>query len=149
MSYGEYDRENGFTLVELIVVLAIIGLIMALIAPRVIGQFEKSKAVTAKAQLRSLESALSSLRLDIGRYPTTAEGLGLLQAPSADVALTWQGPYLASDVPKDPWGNAFVYRQPGAGSLTPSIASFGSDGVEGGDGAAKDIYIRDANAPKP
>lgn len=140
------DRENGFTLVELIVVLAIVGLIMALIAPRMIGQFEKSKAVTAKAQMRSLESALSSMRLDIGRFPTSAEGLDMLQRPTAGVAVTWQGPYLASEVPKDPWGNPFIYREPESGSLNPVIGTLGSDGTQGGEGAAKDIFIGEENA---
>lgn len=138
--------ENGFTLIELIVVLAIIGLIMALIAPRLIGQFEKSKAVAAKAQLRSLEGSLASMRLDIGRYPTTAEGLDLLQRPTADVSATWQGPYLASDVPKDPWGHPFVYREPASGALNPTIGTLGSDGTPGGDGIAKDIFIGEADA---
>jgi general secretion pathway protein G len=137
--------EKGFTLVELIVVLAIIGLIMALVGPRLIEQFDKSKAVTARAQLRSIDAAVMSMRLDIGRYPTTAEGLALLQVPSADVAGSWQGPYLASDLPLDPWGRAFVYREPPRGAERPVIGTLGSDGLPGGDGAARDIVIGEAD----
>jgi general secretion pathway protein G len=139
------DLENGFTLVELIVVLAIIGLIMALVGPRLIEQFDKSKAVTARAQLRSIDAAVMSLRLDIGRYPTTEEGLGLLQNPTAEVAASWQGPYLASDLPLDPWGRAFFYRAPVKSSDRPVIGSLGSDGQAGGDGSARDIVIGEAD----
>ncbi|MCW1400936.1 type II secretion system major pseudopilin GspG [Novosphingobium sp. MW5] len=145
MKNNNKTLRDGFTLIELIVVLAIIGLIMALIAPKMIGQFEKSKAVTATAQLRSLEAALSSMRLDIGRYPTSVEGLDLLQRPSPDVSNTWQGPYLASDVPKDPWGNPYFYREPPKGEITPVIGTLGSDHQEGGEGPARDIFIGQSN----
>lgn len=135
------NLENGFTLVELIIVLAIIGLIMALVAPRLMEQFDKSKVVTARAQLRSLESALMSMQLDIDRYPSNAEGLSLLQRSAADVAEGWQGPYLAADVPKDPWGRPFIYREPQAPNGRPAIGTLGSDGSPGGTGTARDIFV--------
>jgi general secretion pathway protein G len=142
----DQKEENGFTLIELIVVLAIIGVIMALIAPRLMDQFDRSKAVTARVQLKSIESALFSMRLDIGRYPSTAEGLSLLQKPAADVAGTWQGPYLASDVPNDPWDRPYIYREPEKGSNQPAIGSLGSDGLAGGTGSARDIITGGADA---
>lgn len=138
--------ENGFTLVELIIVLAIIGLIMALVAPRLMEQFDKSKVVTARAQLRSLESALMSMRLDIDRYPSNAEGLSLLQRPGADVAESWQGPYLAADLPEDPWGRPFIYREPRTIDGRPTIGTLGSDGTAGGNGTARDIFVGEADA---
>jgi general secretion pathway protein G len=138
--------ENGFTLVELIIVLAIIGLIMALVAPRLMEQFDKSKVVAARAQIRSLESALTSMRLDIDRYPSNAEGLALLQLPAADVAESWQGPYLATDVPKDPWGRPFIYREPQTPDGRPAIGTLGSDGAAGGNGTARDIFVGGADA---
>lgn len=140
------NLENGFTLVELIIVLAIIGLIMALVAPRLMEQFDKSKVVTARAQLRSLESALMSMRLDIDRYPSNAEGLLLLQRPAADVAESWQGPYLAADVPKDPWGRPFIYREPQTPDGRPVIGTLGSDGSAGGNGTARDIFVGETDA---
>ncbi|WRH76368.1 MAG: type II secretion system major pseudopilin GspG [Sphingobium sp.] len=140
------NLENGFTLVELIIVLAIIGLIMALVAPRLMEQFDKSKVVTARAQLRSLESALMSMRLDIDRYPSNAEGLSLLQRPAADVAESWQGPYLAADVPKDPWGRPFIYREPQTPDGRPVIGTLGSDGSAGGNGTARDIFVGETDA---
>jgi general secretion pathway protein G len=146
MIRGRRHIENGFTLIELIIVLAIIGVILALVAPRLIDQFDKSKSVAAQAQLRSIESALASLRIDVGRYPTNAEGLALLIQPSAELADSWQGPYLASDLPQDPWGKPYVYRQAADGLGRPVIGTLGSDGKAGGTGAAKDIFIGEPDA---
>lgn len=143
MKNARLKLENGFTLVELIIVLAIIGLIMALVAPRLMEQFDKSKVVTARAQVRSLEAALMSMRLDIDRYPSNAEGLALLQRPAADVAESWQGPYLAGELPLDPWGRPFIYREPQAPDDRPAIGTLGSDGSAGGSGTARDIFVGD------
>ena len=130
--------QRGFTLVELLVVITIIGLIMGLVGPRVLNYLTESKAKAAKIQIESLSSALDLYFLDVGRYPTTSEGLGaLVKRPGSTTA--WNGPYLKGGlVPADPWGNAYVYRSPGEhGSY--DIISYASDGVEGGTGAGTDI----------
>jgi general secretion pathway protein G len=130
--------QRGFTLVELLVVITIIGLIMGLVGPRVLNYLTESKAKAAKIQIESLSSALDLYFLDVGRYPTTSEGLAaLVKRPGSTTA--WNGPYLKGGlVPADPWGNPYVYRSPGEhGSY--DIISYASDGVEGGTGAATDI----------
>lgn len=130
--------EAGFTLIEMLVVITIIGLIMALVGPRVLNYLSESKAKAAKIQIESFSSALDLFYLDSGRYPTTSEGLaGLVQRPGNDPA--WNGPYLKTGmVPADPWGNAYVYRAPGEHGAY-DIMSLGSDGQEGGTGTASDI----------
>ena len=131
-------RQHGFTLVELLVVITIIGLIMGLVGPRVLNYLTESKAKAAKIQIESLGSALDLYFLDVGRYPTTSEGLtALVRRPGSTGA--WNGPYLKGGlVPADPWGNAYVYRSPGEhGSY--DIISYAADGQEGGTGAAADI----------
>jgi general secretion pathway protein G len=131
-------RQRGFTLVELLVVITIIGLIMGLVGPRVLNYLTESKAKAAKIQIESLGSALDLYFLDVGRYPTTSEGLtALVRRPGSTGA--WNGPYLKGGlVPADPWGNAYVYRSPGEhGSY--DIISYAADGQEGGTGAAADI----------
>ncbi len=132
------SEEAGFTLVEMLVVITIIGLIMALVAPRVLGYLSKSKAKAAKIQIESFGSALDLFYLDLGRYPTGSEGLVVLvQRPGN--APAWNGPYLKGGVvPADPWGNAYVYRAPGQHGAY-EILSYGSDGQEGGTGTASDI----------
>jgi general secretion pathway protein G len=129
--------EAGFTLVEILVVITIIGLIMALVGPRVLNYLSESKAKAAKIQIESFSSALDLYYLDLGRYPTTNEGLGALT--QGNNAPGWNGPYLRGGVvPNDPWGHGYVYRAPGQ-RAPYDIVSLGSDGQEGGSGTASDI----------
>ena len=130
--------ERGFTLVEILVVITIIGLIMGLVGPRVLNYLTESKAKAAKIQIESFGSALDLYFLDNGRYPSSSEGLGaLVQRPGS--TMSWNGPYLkGAIVPNDPWGNAYVYRAPGQHG-TYDIMSYGADGQEGGTGSASDI----------
>jgi general secretion pathway protein G len=132
--------QQGFTLVEMLVVITIIGLIMGLIGPRVLNYLNESKVKTAKIQLQSFSSALDLFYLDAGRFPSAAEGLAALVQRMPGVA-AWNGPYLkGGNVPKDPWSNAYVYRSPGERGPY-DILSYGSDGQEGGSGLAADISI--------
>jgi general secretion pathway protein G len=138
----EADREDsgqlGFTLVEMLVVITIIGLIMGLIGPRVLNYLSESKVKAAKIQLQSFGSALDLFYLDAGRFPTAAEGLTALVQQTPGVA-AWNGPYLkGGNVPSDPWNNPYVYRAPGEHGPY-EILSYGSDGQEGGTGNAGDI----------
>ena len=130
--------ERGFTLVEILVVITIIGLIMGLVGPRVLNYLTESKAKAAKIQIESFSSALDLYFLDNGRYPNSSEGLGaLVQRPGS--TMSWNGPYLkGAVVPNDPWGNVYVYRAPGQHG-TYDIMSYGADGQEGGTGSAADI----------
>ena len=130
-------NNNGFTLIELLVVMVIIGLLAALVGPRFIRQEEKAKVKAAKAQIELLSTALDTFRLDVGRYPTSQEGLEALRSQPGGVE-RWDGPYLKKDVPVDPWGKAYVYKSPGEhGSF--DILSYGADGTAGGDGDNRDI----------
>ena len=135
---GERHGERGFTLVEILVVITIIGLIMGLVGPRVLVYLGESKAKAAKIQIESFGSALDLYYLDNGRYPTSSEGLAALVQRSGN-SRTWNGPYLkGSVVPTDPWGQAYVYRSPGEhGSY--DVVSYGADGQEGGTGTSADI----------
>jgi general secretion pathway protein G len=130
--------ERGFTLVEILVVITIIGLIMGLVGPRVLNYLTESKAKAAKIQIESFSSALDLYFLDTGRYPTGSEGLNaLVQRPPSTVS--WNGPYLKGGVvPADPWGKPYVYRSPGQHG-TFDIVSYGADGQEGGTGSGADI----------
>ena len=130
--------EQGFTLVEMLVVITIIALIMGLVGPRVLNFLGKSKVKAAKIQIQSLTSALDLYALDAGQYPSSSEGLEALMRRPGGVT-TWSGPYLKGDVvPKDPWGKPYIYRSPGQHGAY-DILSYGSDGQEGGTGAASDI----------
>jgi general secretion pathway protein G len=130
--------EQGFTLVEMLVVITIIGLIMGLIGPRVLNYLSESKVKAAKIQMQSFASALDLFDLDVGRYPSSAEGLAALVRRAPGVA-AWNGPYLKGGVvPNDPWGNPYIYRAPGEHNPF-NIVSLGSDGQEGGTGTAADI----------
>jgi general secretion pathway protein G len=130
--------ERGFTLVEILVVITIIGLIMGLVGPRVLNYLTESKAKAAKIQIESFSSALDLYFLDNGRYPSGSEGLtALVQRPGS--TMTWNGPYLkGAVVPNDPWGHPYQYRAPGQHG-TYDIMSYGADGQEGGTGTASDI----------
>lgn len=131
--------DPGFTLTELLVVLTIIGLIVGLVGPRVLGYLAESRTKTAKLQIESFSSSLDLFYLDTGRYPTTTEGLNALAERPAD-ATVWNGPYLKGGrVPLDPWGNPYQYRSPVDHAPPYEILSFGSDGREGGTGNAADI----------
>src|SRR5271169_5198192 len=110
---GGRGAESGFTLVEMLVVITIIGLIMSLVGPRVLNYLSESKVKAAKIQIQSFTSALELFYLDAGRYPTTSEGLGALVKSTGGLSV-WNGPYLkGGGVPNDPWGKAYIYRAPG------------------------------------
>ena len=129
--------SKGFTLLELLVVMVIIGLLAGLVAPRYFAQVGKSQTKVAKAQIDSLEKALDQYRLDVGRYPSTEEGLqALVAAPSGET--NWAGPYLRKGIPPDPWGRPYVYGQPGTHG-DYDLQSYGKDGREGGTGEDADI----------
>ncbi len=140
LSTKVYDR--GFTLIELMVVILILGLLAGIIAPRLIGRTDEAKQTKAKVQIENLSTALKLYKLDNGYYPSTEQGLqALVQPPeTGNVPKNWrQGGYLEKGkIPKDPWGNDFIYLCPGAhGDF--DIISYGADGVPGGDGKDKDI----------
>ncbi len=131
--------EDGYTLVEILVVITIIGLIVALVGPRVLNYLGESKVKTAKIQIQGFASALDLFYLDNGRYPSSSEGLGALVQRSGGGVATWNGPYLkGGGVPNDPWGKPYVYRAP-AERAPYEIVSHGSDGQEGGTGTGSDI----------
>lgn len=134
----KFTRNNGgFTLVELLVVMIIIGLLAALVGPRFIRQEEKAKIKAAKAQIELLSTALDTFRLDIGRYPSSEEGLDALVRKPGSVD-KWDGPYLKKDMPLDPWGKAYVYKSPGEHGAF-DLLSYGADGVSGGEGDNRDV----------
>lgn len=134
-------RQRGFTLLEMIVVLVIIGLIMSLVGPRLFAQADKAKVQTAGTQIKMLGGALQTMRLDLSRFPTAEEGLGLLVNPPLDErgAQAWAGPYLDEEVPRDPWGNPYVYRPAAAGNQPYTLYSLGADGKPGGEGFDADV----------
>jgi len=139
MQYSKLTR--GFTLIEMLVVLVIIGLLAGLIGPRLFGKVDSSRVQTADTQVKMLRSALEVLHLDMGRFPDQNEGLTLLnKAPQDEKQRSrWHGPYLDQDVPADPWGNAYQYSLPGANGQPFALYSFGADGKAGGQGNDADV----------
>jgi general secretion pathway protein G len=132
--------HSGFTLVELLVVVFILGLLAALVAPNLISTGEKQNPKIAKTQMEMLRTALDAFRLDVGRYPNSQEGLqALLERPAG--ADRWDGPYLreGKGIPRDPWQNAYVYRSPGEKGAF-DLFSYGADGVTGGEGLNADVF---------
>jgi general secretion pathway protein G len=137
-------RVAGFTLLELLVVIVVIGLLAGLVAPRYFNQVGKSNTNIARAQIDSLEKALDQYRLDVGVYPTTEQGLQALFFRPNNVE-KWQGPYLKKPAPPDPWGRPYQYKSPGERGEY-DIASFGADGQAGGTGENVDVSSWDALA---
>ncbi|MEH6637612.1 MAG: type II secretion system major pseudopilin GspG [Halioglobus sp.] len=129
--------QSGFTLMELLVVLAILGLLMSLVGPRVLNQLGGAKTKTAAIQIKDLEQTLEMYKLDVGRFPSTGEGLGALVSKPAGSA-GWNGPYLKSDVPLDPWKREYQYKYPGDRSEL-DIFTYGQNGTPGGEGEDSDV----------
>ncbi len=137
-SLRSVDRLSGFTLIELLVVLVILGLLAGLVGPQVMKYLGSASSDTARQQVESFSAALDLYRLEVGRYPTSEEGLrALIEAPPG--AARWNGPYLKkSKIPSDPWGNEYVYRAPGEHGPF-EIYSLGADSAQGGEGENRDI----------
>ncbi|RJP84107.1 MAG: type II secretion system protein GspG [Desulfobacteraceae bacterium] len=130
-------RNAGFTLIELLIVMIILGLLAALVAPRMFGKVGTSKQKAAKSQMSLFETALDTYRLDVGKYPTTEQGLAVLREKPGDTD-DWDGPYLPKEVPVDPWGQAYIYTNPSEHG-DYDIQSYGADKQPGGEGENADI----------
>lgn len=135
--------RSGFTLLELLVVMAIIGLLASYVAPRYFDQLGKSETKAARAQLDALNKALAAYRLDVGHFPSSAQSLrALVDRPNDEPK--WAGPYLSRDLPADPWGRPYIYRQPGDGGHDYELMTLGKDGQVGGSGENADVSIWDS-----
>jgi len=133
-----FRNQNGMTMIEIMVVMIIIGLLAALVAPRMFGKLGTAKTNAAFAQIEMLGTALDSFRLDVGRYPTSSEGLEALLSPVSD-ADEWNGPYLKkNEIPEDPWNVAYIYESPGNHG-DYDLSSLGADKSEGGEGEDRDV----------
>lgn len=130
--------EAGITLIEMLVVVTIIALFAALVAPSMLKKSDAARVTAAKAQINSFMTALGSYKLDTGTFPTTEEGLHALRI-KPQAANQWQGPYLPKDVPNDPWGRPYQYKFPGDHGDEPDIVSLGGDGQPGGEGTNADV----------
>jgi len=137
MRKGKRINRRGFTLIELMIVIIIIGLLAGLVGPKLFGKLTQAKQKAAKAQIELFGTALDAFRLDVGRYPTTEEGLKALREKPSGVE-EWKGPYLPKDIPLDPWGRPYIYKSPGDHGEY-DLLSYGLDGVEGGEGENQDI----------
>lgn len=142
MIYRHANRSAGFTLIEIMVVILVLGVLAAMVAPNVFRHVGQSKGAAARAQIEMLGSALDAYRLDNDRYPASAQGLkALRREPTSEPRpRDWQGPYLKKDVPLDPWGGEYVYRSPGTESEWGyDLLSYGRDGRAGGEGENADV----------
>ncbi len=132
---------GGWSLIELMVVLVIIGLLAGFVGPRLLSYLERGQAQAAEAQVQMLRGALLTYRLDIGRFPSTEQGLNALMVAPADVAAYWKGPYLGDAVPLDPWRNPYQYEYPADTLQGFALYSLGADGIKGGEGENADIGL--------
>jgi len=130
--------QAGVTLIEMLVVVVIIGLFVALVAPNMFKRADMAKVTAARSEIENLMNALGTYKLDTGQYPTTEQGLQALRVKPVDGAI-WNGPYLEKDVPKDPWGTEYVYRFPGEHGDAPDLVSLGRDRQPGGEGLDADV----------
>ena len=133
------SASAGFTLIELLVVLVILALLAGLVGPQLFGKIDSSKAKTAEAQIKMLHGALQTLRLDVGRYPTTAEGLDALVRSPPDMSRLWNGPYLDGALPTDPWETPYRYLSPADNLQGFALYSLGADSKDGGEGVDGDV----------
>lgn len=138
MLMNRYLRQAGFTLLELLVVMVILGLLVGYVAPKYFAQVGKSEVKTARAQIEALEKALDMYRLDTGHYPTTEQGLAALNTRPQNEP-KWSGPYLKKEVPLDPWGKPYAYKTPGEKGTDFDLISLGKDSRPGGEGENADI----------
>lgn len=136
-------RAEGFTLLEMLVVLVIVGLLVSMVGPRLFTKIDSAKEQTAAAQIKLLRGAIETMRMDINVYPSEDQGLGLLTTPPSepDLRPRWKGPYLEGAVPLDPWGNPYQYSPQASASLPFRLISYGADGKPGGEGLNKDIGL--------
>jgi general secretion pathway protein G len=132
------NSQAGVTLIEMLVVVTIIALFAALVAPRFLNKSDAARRVAAKAQVNGFMTALGAYKLDTGLFPTTEQGLAALRVKPEGVN-QWNGPYLPQDIPNDPWGHPYLYKYPGEHGDEPDIVSLGQDGQPGGEGNAADI----------
>jgi general secretion pathway protein G len=135
--HRQTKKKNGFTLIEVMVVIIIVGLLSALVAPKFFGRVDQARVKTTQTQIELLGAALDDFRLDNGRYPTTDEGLRALRV-KPDSLNNWYGPYLPKDIPLDAWGNEYQYKSPGDHGPY-DLFSFGKDGQSGGEGDDREI----------
>ena len=131
-------RQAGVTLIEMLVVVTIIGLFVALVAPNMFKSADKARVTSARAQMQNFMTALGTYKLDTGLFPATEQGLAALRVKPPD-STQWNGPYLQIELPKDPWGHDYVYKFPGEHGEDPEITCLGADGQPGGDGLNADI----------
>ena len=143
IAFSHRLRERvGFTLLELVVVIIVLGLLAAIVAPQILGRVSDARTTAAHTQVELFGTALDNYRLDNGAYPTTEQGLSALrEKPTRAPAPTnWRGPYLRKDVPLDPWGKPYIYRSPGERNASGyDLMSLGRDGKTGGEGEDKDV----------